>query len=254
MFGCIPSTTAQVADDMAQRPLACLVGSVPRRRTLLDLSPHLDAVPDQGATSTCVQNAGSSAMVVANGAQGHPIPRPSRRWLHAVTHWSGAPGTTIADDGSNAVLMCQGAAKHGLVSEARLPFDIGLINEPPPFDADIAGQDALFLDWWRASADPEELALALDRHEVPILAIPVHSNFVDWSTDAPYDGTDGDFRGYHMLTVVGFEENPVPGLVFLVLNSWGPTWGQGGFIRMTGRCLRRIAFDRLVIRSAPAPR
>jgi Papain family cysteine protease len=37
-------------------------------------------------------------------------------------------------------------------------------------------------------------------------------------------------KGYHALVIVGYDDAVVKGGAFLVLNSWGTAWGQGGFI------------------------
>lgn len=249
MFGVIPCTAEEAAEDFAKRPLRALVGATRSRLSSLSLSQFLDDVVDQFATNSCVANAGSSACVVNNAAKGTPIKRPSRRHLYNLARYMRDPGKPLVDLGSSARLMCEGASRHGLVAEERWPFDPDRINEPHPFDVDIAGADALFLDYWRASDDPDELRVALEQKEIPTIAIPVHQNFIDCNGDGSYRELAGDFRGYHMLAVVGFDGDD-----FEILNSWGRSWGSGGFCRMAASFIQQHAFDRYVIRSAPAPR
>jgi hypothetical protein len=253
-FGCVPTPLDVVARDNVHRPLARLIQNAPptSRLAKANYADLLDFVPDQGPTSSCVANAGSSACYLTGQAQGFPIRRPSRRHLYDLARYRGTPGKLV-DQGSRADFMCEAAIEHGMVAEDRFVFDANAINDPPPFDTDVAGADAVGLDWWRASDDPEELAVALDRRQFPIIAIPVHQNFVDWSSDEPYSDVAGDFCGNHMLCLLGYEDTP-SGLVFDVLNSWGPNWCRGGFIRMRGDFIKTGAFDRLLIRSAPAPR
>lgn len=252
-YGCIPDAPEHVAEDEAMRPLSALVRLAPSRRAKVSYRDRLDSVCDQGATSSCVGHALSTALYLAGQAQGQPIPRPSRRWLYDIARYRRRPGV-LEDTGSSGYTMASAAAENGIVAETRFPFDPALINEPPPFDLDIAGADALFTDWFRASDDPEELALALDRGHVPIVAIPVHTNFEQWTSDEPYFELAGDFRGNHMLAVIGYDEHATHGLVFEVVNSWGPTWCRGGFVRLAGHFLRRRGFDRIVGRTVPVPR
>lgn len=43
-----------------------------------------------------------------------------------------------------------------------------------------------------------------------------------WSGEADY------YRGYHAMCVVGYDDD-INGGSFLIMNSWGSTWGSGGF-------------------------
>jgi hypothetical protein len=254
-LGCLLSTPDEVAEDNARRPMSRLLAAMggEPRRSKVDHSGLLDFVPDQGNTSSCVAQAVSSACYLAGQAQGRPIKRPSRRHLYDLARYARTPGSLV-DSGSSAYAMCSAAVDHGIIAEERWPFDEAGINESPPFDTDIAGMDALGLDWWRANDDPEELAVALDRNQMPCIAIPVYRNFINWDTAEPYIATSGDFIGFHMLCLIGFEDDPSLGLILKALNSWGDRWCKGGLINIAASFVQAKAYDRMLLRSAPAPR
>jgi len=250
MFGVIPCTLAEAEEDELDRGLYGLVGSAESPPYRVDHTRYLDTVNDQKWTNSCVGQWFSNAVYLAGQAQGKPVARPSARWAYTVARYLRNPGADLLDLGSSARLMCEGAAKHGIVADSRLPFVPADINEPPPFDADVAGGDALFTGYYRAGADAELLKRALCLGHFPGVAIAVHQNFVDWATDGVYSEPLGAFRGYHMLTLVGYR----PG-AFRVLNSWGTSWGDGGFCWMSDYFITsQYAFDRYVVTAAPASR
>ena len=43
-----------------------------------------------------------------------------------------------------------------------------------------------------------------------------------------WNGLADSFRGYHAMTVIGYDDNKFGG-AFEIMNSWGPYWGNGGY-------------------------
>jgi hypothetical protein len=190
----------------------------------------------------------SSALFIAG--QGR-MPRISRRWSYAVARWMNTPGVLV-DTGSIPRLICEGSEKHGIIAESRLPFDPATIDEPPPLDADLAGADALFHAYYRAVGNiPILLRMAIAQGHCPGLAMRVHDNFVQWGRDGTvYDDVDGEWRGNHMVTLVGFR----PG-AFRLLNSWGTGWSSDGFCWVSDRFVAsHYTFDHLVVTGSPLAR
>ncbi len=249
-LGCIPCSLEEAETDRLQRHVIGLIGTSSYTALSVDHTHLLDSVRDQGSTSSCVGQWFSNAIYLAGQAQGNPVARPSVRWSYAVSRYLGSPGQLV-DFGTSPRLMCEGAERHGIVAESRLPFDAARIDEPPPFDADVAGADALFTGYYRADADTDQLRRALELGQFPGIAISVHQSFVDWDNNGSvYDEPMGAFSGYHMVTLAGYR----PG-AFLVLNSWGAGWGEGGLCWMSDRFIRsQYTFDRYVVTAAPASR
>jgi C1A family cysteine protease len=58
-----------------------------------------------------------------------------------------------------------------------------------------------------------------------------------------------------MLTGVGYRTNPDGSVDFLILNSWGTGWGNGGLCWMSSNFIASThVFDRYVVTAAPSSR
>lgn len=248
MFGCIADSIEAHERDVRERPLEGLVGGVfddvPETG---DLTQYLDRVLDQGLTSSCVAHWFSSALLLAGRGQ---MPRPSIRWAYDLARYARTPGVLV-DAGSVARLMCEASSRHGIVAESRFPFDASKIDEPPPFDLDIAGADALFSAYYKPSGDLSTLLrVAIAQGHCPGLALHVYDNFIGWDGAGVYEDVDGEWRGDHMITIVGYK----PG-AFRVLNSWSDRWGDGGFAWLSDAFVSsHYCFDHMVVTASPLAR
>ena len=67
-------------------------------------------------------------------------------------------------------------------------------------------------------------------HRVPfVLAMPVYDSFNSLSgSSSVYNDLSGPDTGGHAVVVVGYDDDRFGG-AFRVLNSWGTSWGDGGF-------------------------
>lgn len=54
----------------------------------------------------------------------------------------------------------------------------------------------------------------------------VDEGFMHLKYGEVYNGPSGNEKGRHAMVVVGYDDNKG---AFKVLNSWGTSWGQGGF-------------------------
>lgn len=249
-----PDLAEHVAHDEQHRHIAGLIGAsrAPTGESR-DWSFLLDAVQDQGQTESCVAQWGSSGLYLAGQAAltlgtGGAIPRPSRRWLYDVARLRDTFGV-LRDDGCRPRQLVDGLAQHGIVAESRYGWDAHKINGPPPFDLDLTGVDALYSNYYRVSGDvPYLMRLALDQGHFPGVAIAVHEGFYDYDGTDVYDAPRGhDTGGSHMITLIGYR----PGAL-MFLNSWGATWGAGGFGWLSDEFVSsKYVTDRLALRALP---
>lgn len=248
-----------LADQFAARTERPLVGVGSRAllsaagplATSRDWRHLLDRVSDQGPTSSCVWQFISTAAYLAGQAQNTPVKRPSVLWGYAVTRWKDQYGQ-LFDLGCRPSQAMFCGQEHGLVAEDRWPFEVDAVNVAPPFDADVAGADALLTGWYSADLMdiPSALRIALDKGHFPGLAMEVHEDFWDVNGFDVYDEPRGDFVGNHMVTLAGYR----PG-AFLLLNSWGRQWGDEGCTWVSDRFVAsHYCKQRMVVTAAPASR
>ena len=86
--------------------------------------------------------------------------------------------------------------------------------------------------WRRVSDHPQERREALFRRGPVIGAMVVYSDFL-WYQWGVYRPTTAEIVGYHAIAVIGYDDDTGS---WLVKNSWGAAWGQGGFANIGYGC------------------
>lgn len=85
---------------------------------------------------------------------------------------------------------------------------------------------------WRytTSGSPtvEAIKQALAAYGPLVATMSVYSDFYYYSGGV-YSYTSGTLQGGHAVLIVGYDD---PGQYFIVKNSWGTNWGEGGFFRI----------------------
>ena len=61
-----------------------------------------------------------------------------------------------------------------------------------------------------------------------IIGFKIYESFNTQVLDC-WDGPSGRHTGYHAMCVVGYDDNKYGG-AFLLMNSWGSNWGNGGYV------------------------
>lgn len=210
--------------------------------TLLGKSPTIPGVEridfraahdilDQGPTSSCVAQAIAGQVRLTARLAGKPIGLPARKGIYSPARLLDMPGEPLADVGCTPRNGYKACAKVGLVAEERFPFTFDSVNDPLPWDVARAGAGAQLIEgkdvgYWRAFTGAE-IRQALVRGLPVTFGMPVDDAYEAYFGGV-YEGRAGAIRGYHAQMIVGF----APG-IFFVANSWGTSWGEAGFCRMS---------------------
>ena len=73
---------------------------------------------------------------------------------------------------------------------------------------------------------------AVARQPVAVWVKVDHPDFHNFRGQGVYRGRCGN-RLHHVVTVVGYGKDPATGQKYwIVKNSWGANWGDGGYIKM----------------------
>lgn len=112
-------------------------------------------------------------------------------------------------------VMCASSVSSSLMSSAS-------INKISSFSCLVAyGQHVM---------EPVKVSLikkALSEKQPVVIAMHVYPSF--HNAKDLWDGNTAGLSGYHAMCVVGYDDNKYGG-AFLIQNSWGERWGNGGYI------------------------
>jgi hypothetical protein len=228
--GHVPDRPEHVADDLRSRHIGALIGAAPIARAIEgDYSGLIDEVQDQKASSSCVGQALSTAVLVRSVLAGHRIARPSAKAIYDAARLIEAPRHALADVGSYPTAAVQGMMDYGLVAQSRWPLTDDNVNVLPPLDVFQHGLAAMIGGHYRIASGAGCALLirqALARGFVPCFALQVDALFEAYSGGV-YPRVTGAILGGHYMAAVGCGDGWIK-----VVNSWGAGWGESGFCRI----------------------
>lgn len=228
VFGKGKGYIVDVADDRDWSSSALFGAPRGLSKESLRLGDNVRRVADQLQTNSCVGQALSRAIDTRLRFLGFHAPEPS-----ALAIYGGARGSRdgMTDDGCMPRDAMQWVKDIGVASESSWPFDPSKVNAKLPWDVDQEASKFLLFQWWRiyssGSARSAAIAQALDKNVPVILGLGVDNGFEKYSGGTIDEM--GPSLGGHMLCLLGYRTRPDGKREFYGINSWGTTWGLGGF-------------------------
>ena len=221
-----------------------LMGLLPRSA---DLSRLLPPPGDQGAQSSCVGWAVAYAMKTYHEAveRRWPVDQPSSQFSPAFVYnqirkSQDCSGGTMFVDALN-LLRRAGAAPLSdfpyLGQDCRVLPDAGVKRKALRF---------AIADWRRVRTDDQAEVKAYVAAGIPVLiGMMVDQPFMQLAGPAVYARFSGNSLGGHAMLVVGYDDARA---AFRVINSWGQTWGDGGFAWISYGAFRQAVREGYVTR------
>lgn len=198
----------------------------------IPLSVRLPTTPvlDQGAASTCLANAICDGVLVKARIQGvHNARLFSRLWLYLH-----ARADVTVDAGIAFSAAVNALAERGAPAEDHWPYSPDSVFAMPPFEAAQHAWSEAGKFRFHPLASAQDAAAAMAR------ACPVVAGFRTL------------FGGPHAVLLVGYEIE-TDGLHLLVKNSWGPDFGDGGYVWIHADQLDADCIGLLAVDWAPSP-
>lgn len=193
----------------------------------VDLRSNIDVVYNQSSTNACGPHAVVAALDAMHDHAGHPK-RFSRYHLWWwVRMWAGLPGQNV---GSTFETLERALRINGTLTEAECPWD------KPPATVPQFGEPGYRLVRTQLGTDAVAAIKRLLCMGVPVVwcmrvtqALYDLASSRNWRTHhLPPDNIHT--MGMHYVCIVGYDDAADR---FLVENSWGPEWADGGFFGLS---------------------
>lgn len=185
---------------------------------------------NQGETSSCVGNSSAGAIEFLMAKDGCPIVSPSRLFIY----WNARviSGDTAADNGCMIRDAIKSLKALGYPREAVWPFaEDKVLNEPPQEAFTEAGDHQITNAFKLVSPRDYKVCLASGYPFVfgMMVFAPFEGEEVGRTGIVPMPTPHDQMMGGHAVLCVGYDENA---RTYLVRNSWGDDWGQGGYFTL----------------------
>jgi C1A family cysteine protease len=226
-YGWIPDLP-DIRDHLYSAPLPTLLALPPA----VDLRAGCPPVFDQGQLGSCTANAIANAHLFDQLKQQASAPfAPSRLFIyynervmeHSVRRDAGA----MLRDGIKSI------AKQGVCSETMWPYVIAKFAEEPPADCFRAALDHQAISYQRLVQSLTQMKGCLASGYPFVFGFTVYESFesmdVARSGVVPLPGAAESVLGGHAVLAVGYNDAEQR---FVVMNSWGTSWGMRGYFTM----------------------
>lgn len=209
----------------------------------VDLSEHTSNT-NQYSAGSCAGNATADSVEVLNSIEGKPDVQLSRLFVYTLARNfmdvdQDGRSDIDKDEGTYIRLCFDVLAKFGICREdlasnkGGWPYDLNNIHELPSLKAMRKATGHRIHSYYRIVETGDlrcDLILEALRANHPVVfGTRITRAFTRMRNEGPVESPDGQATvGGHAMMVVGY----VTGKGFLIKNSWGPGWGDGGFCFM----------------------
>jgi hypothetical protein len=212
---------------------ADLVAAAPRVPTAKDLRTPWWTVGDQGSTGSCVGWATADSVVRWHLVRAGKLPRTERLsprylWMAAkeTDQFTSRPTTFVEAEGTSLKSALDIARKYGLVRDALVPFASGRLYRGDAKTLYAVASQLKILAYFNLGSNLTNWRTWLATKGPILTRLDVDAT---WQAASDTGGVLADYdddtrMGGHAVAIVGYG----PGR-FIVRNSWGAGWGDGGF-------------------------
>ena len=221
---------------------------LPPRVDLRDNLPGPLEIYDQGIFGTCVAHSVSNSLrfIISNQAKdtdpNNDLPltfTPSRMFVY----WNARKKAKLPLDEDTGVGIrdaFHAVSDYSVCREELWPYDGDLIFKEPPPDAYKDADTRQHFVSIRLSQDAYALKLCLHQGYPIAFGLQLYDSFLSEEVaktgNVPVPDVEKENAiGGHAMTIVGYDDGLSESTaddVFLVLNSWGPEWGDHGVCRI----------------------
>ncbi|MBD5350412.1 MAG: hypothetical protein HDR89_05980 [Bacteroides sp.] len=194
----------------------------------VDLRSRFAKVRDQGVQGCCASFAVASVIEALTGSEEYYSP--------AFLYWNARVrlGDTSVDSGATIYTVLKGAMEQGDCLEDLMPYNAAVYNVPPGEAAVAEALKCRVAEAKTVEPTRDDIRSALADGYPVIVAARIFDSFSETrggfvrrpSKKEESDGGRADGHGNHALVVCGYSDDEK---VFVVRNSWGRSFGDGGY-------------------------
>lgn len=219
------------------KPLAKL----PEKVSLRKKCPR---VYDQGELGSCTANAIAGALEFNQMKQRlKSVFTPSRLFIYYNER--AMLGTVESDSGAMIRDGIKSVAKRGACKETSWPYEIKRFREKPGKGCYAEARKHQAIQYMRVNQSLSQLKGCLAEGFPFVFGFAVYESFVSGKVEktgeVPMPRAGEEFLGGHAVLAVGYDE---PAQRFIVRNSWGRSWGKGGYFTMPYPYLTQSSLSR----------
>jgi C1A family cysteine protease len=200
----------------------------------VDLRPEMPHVLDQSTLGSCALNAASNCMRHLLTREHKAEFQPSRLYMYWNTRVSVEGSPPDEDTGVCIRDVCKAIQQYHVCGEDVWPYDIAKFSVAPPLEAFKAADTHKAIKYAFVPQSIGALKRTLASGLPIMLGVQLYASFE--SQEVARTGMvpmpkpdDEECLGGHAVLLVGYDDASE---TFLVMNSWGTGWGQGGYFRI----------------------
>lgn len=197
----------------------------------IDLRETWWTVSDQGSSGACVGFSLADGVLRWHFVKNGRLPKAGRLaprfiWMASkeTDEFSSFPETFIESSGTSLKAALDIARKYGCVEESLLPFNSAALYGGPTQAFYLKANQLKINSYVGLRTDLRQWRSWLAQSGPLLARLEVDSNFDRLGPPGRLTAYAGRSLGGHAVTIVGFN-----GGSFIIRNSWGTSWGDGGF-------------------------
>jgi hypothetical protein len=226
-------------EDTSQIPNSLNMGNGSNPATM-NLLGKFPPIGDQGSYGTCVTwavgyNLSTYLNAINKNLSGSQLSDASNQFSPKDLFWA-IPNEKKGSNcnGTNFECAFDVLVSRGVTTLSTAPYtSLGDCSTQPPSNWTQDAGNYKILNYRDISIGVGTIKDYLAQNRPVVIGAKLGNNFMGWNSDAVLTSDGDTYNGqhaYHAMILGGYDDSKGPNGAFKVVNSWGTTWGDKGYI------------------------